>query len=276
LTPLLAASDVRALQSGKSALRIVDPACGSGTFLLDAYHKLLDWYVAAYVIEIPRWSKGPAATIREDGRGGWRLTTTERKRILLAHLYGVDLDPQAVEVTKLSLLLKVLEGETQETLAQQLALFHRRALPDLGDNIKCGNSLVGPDFFEVNAQGLSGQAKAQVNAFDWRAEFPAVFASGGFDALVMNPPWLMAGYYVKPALPYFQARYATATGKYDMYYLFVERALQLCSEAGRIGMIVPNKMFHTRAANALREAVAGSHRLEEIVDFGDSKLFARD
>jgi hypothetical protein len=275
LAPLLADSDVQALWAGKSALRVVDPACGSGGFLLDAYQKLLDWYIAAYVLEIPRWSKGPAATIREDGRGGWRLTTTERKRILLAHVYGVDLDPQAVEVTKLSLLLKVLEGETQETLAQQLALFHQRALPDLGDNIKCGNSLVGPDFIEGFSKGLSAQAKARVNAFDWSAEFPAIFADGGFDALVMNPPWLMAGYYVKPALAYFQSRYTTATGKYDMYYLFIERALRLCSETGRIGMIVPNKMFHTVAAIALREAVAGSQRLEEIVDFGDAKLFAR-
>ena len=65
----------------------------------------------------------------------------EKKRILLNNIYGVDIDPQAVEVTKLSLLLKVLEGESGETIANQLRLFHERALPDLGGNIKCGNSL---------------------------------------------------------------------------------------------------------------------------------------
>ena len=70
-----------------------------------------------------------------------------KKRILLNNIFGVDIDPQAVEVTKLSLLLKVLEGETQQTLATQLRLFHERALPDLADNIKCGNSLIGPDFY---------------------------------------------------------------------------------------------------------------------------------
>ena len=75
--------------------------------------------------------------------GDWRLTTLEKKRILLNNIYGVDIDIQAVEVTKLSLLLKVLEGENEQTLGNTLRLFHERALPDLGDNIKCGNSLIG-------------------------------------------------------------------------------------------------------------------------------------
>ncbi len=76
------------------------------------------------------------------------MTAAERKRILLDHIYGVDVDPQAVEVTKLSLLLKVLEGENTESLERQLRLFRQRALPDLASNIKCGNSLIGPDFYE--------------------------------------------------------------------------------------------------------------------------------
>ncbi len=85
------------------------------------------------------------------GRGGeWRLTTAERKRILLNNIYGVDIDRQAVEVTKLSLLLKVLEGENDETISKQLKLFQERALPDLSNNIKCGNSLIGWDILKDN------------------------------------------------------------------------------------------------------------------------------
>jgi hypothetical protein len=275
LGPLLAKTTVTSLHSGTSKLRLVDPACGSGSFLLDAYQKLLDWYLARYAEEPRRWLKGAVATIREDGRGGVRLTTAERKRILVAHVFGVDIDPQAVEVTKLSLLLKVLEGETQESLALQLSLFHERALPDLGANIKCGNSLVGADFSSGIGTGLSTRENADLNAFDWSAEFPAAAGNGGFDAVVTNPPWLMAGYYVKPALSYFADRYATATGKYDLYYLFIERAIALAASAGRIGMIVPNKLFHTRAASRLRAMLAGAKRLEEIVDFGDAQVFAR-
>ena len=79
-------------------------------------------------------------------RSDWRLTTAERKRILLHNIYGVDIDPQAVEVTKLSLLLKVLEEESEENVSKQLKLFAERALPSLHHNIRCGNSLVAPDY----------------------------------------------------------------------------------------------------------------------------------
>ena len=110
------------------------------------------------------------------GHGEWRLTTSERKRILLDHIYGVDIDPQAVEVTKLSLLLKVLEGESQDTVGKQLSLFHQRALPDLGQNIKCGNSLIGPDFYTAQQSTfLDAEEQYRINAFDWQKEFSQVF-----------------------------------------------------------------------------------------------------
>ena len=106
------------------------------------------------------------------GRGGeWRLTTAERKRILLNNIYGVDIDRQAVEVTKLSLLLKVLEGENDETISKQLTLFQERALPDLSNNIKCGNSLIGWDILKDNP-GLTQEEIDRINPFDWEKEFP--------------------------------------------------------------------------------------------------------
>jgi hypothetical protein len=130
-------------------VRVADIACGSGSFLLGAYQFLLDWYLAAYLADgAQKWATGRNPRLYQTARGEWRLTITERKRILLEHIYGVDIDPQAVEVTKLSLLLKVLEGEDEQTMGQQLALFPERALPDLGRNIKCGNSLIGPDFYD--------------------------------------------------------------------------------------------------------------------------------
>ena len=108
----------------------------------------------------------------------WRLTTAERKRILTTHIYGVDIDPQAVEVTKLSLLLKVLEGENEQTLGSQLRLFQERALPDLARNIKCGNSLIGPEFQDGEQLGLlDDEARYRINVFDWAVEFPEVFGA---------------------------------------------------------------------------------------------------
>ena len=103
-------------------LTILDPACGSGSFLIGAYGFLLDWHLDTYLADDPKkWSKTKPPRLRQIGNG-WTLTIAERKRILLAHIYGVDIDAQAVEVTKLSLLLKVLEGEDEQSVSSQMAL----------------------------------------------------------------------------------------------------------------------------------------------------------
>ena len=105
-------------------LRVLDPACGSGSFLLGAYQYLLDWHRDWYVDDdAEKHARGQNPKLYRDRAGQWRLTTAEKKRILLNNIYGVDIDPQAVEVTKLSLLLKVLEGESARRIANQLRFF---------------------------------------------------------------------------------------------------------------------------------------------------------
>lgn len=174
-------------------LRILDPACGSGSFLLGAYQYLLDWHRDWYVSQLPGGTGvspvNPYSDRIYQGPGGqWRLTIQEKKRILTTHIYGVDIDPQAVEVTKLSLLLKVLEGETTESIDNVLRLFHERALPDLDRNIKCGNSLIGPDFYEGRQMSLfSDEERLRINAFDWHAEFSEVFGARVASRGARNP-----------------------------------------------------------------------------------------
>ena len=164
-------------------IRVLDPACGSGSFLIGAYQFLLDWHLQFYLANDPaKFARGNRPALVQTGQG-WKLTIAERKRILLANIYGVDIDAQAVEVTKLSLLLKVLEGETGQTLQTIFRLFAERALPDLGDNIKCGNSLIGPDFYQQSElQLLTDEERYRINVFDWQAEFKEIFQAGGFDA----------------------------------------------------------------------------------------------
>ena len=160
-----------------ASIRILDPACGSGSFLLARINTC--WTGIWRGTWAMTRRNGPRQRNRSCIEGmatAWHLTTAERKRILLNNIYGVDIDSQAVEVTKLSLLLKVLEGETGETLNQQMRLFHERALPDLGSNIKCGNSLIGPDFYQQGELPLlTDDEKYRINVFDWRAEFPQIF-----------------------------------------------------------------------------------------------------
>src|SRR5659263_394648 len=176
-----------------SAFRILDPACGSGSFLIGAYEYLLDWHRDWYSEnDAGKWAKGKEPRLFA-GKNGWQLTTAEKKRILLNNIYGVDIDPQAVEVSKLSLLLKVLEEENAETIGKNLSLFHERALPDLSNNIKCGNSLIGTDFYEGQQMGLLDEEEMhRVNAFDWDGGdgFLEIMKAGGFDAVIGNPPYV--------------------------------------------------------------------------------------
>jgi len=264
-------------RGGVSKLRIVDPACGSGSFLIGAYEYLLAWHRDRYVED------GPEKHRREvyQGPGGqWLLTTGEKKRILLNNIFGVDIDPQAVEVTKLSLLLKVLEGESAETLGTQLSLFCERALPDLGDNIKCGNSLIGPDFYASGQMSfLDEEEQYRINVFDWKAAFPEVFTDDtpGFDAVIGNPPYIRIQA-LKEWAPievehYKRAYRAAGKGNYDIYVVFVEKGLQLLNPTGRLGYILPHKFFNAQYGQPLRSIISEGKHLSHVVHFGDEQVF---
>jgi type I restriction-modification system DNA methylase subunit len=255
------------------SLRILDPACGSGSFLLGAYQYLLDWHLKWYVGDDPeKWAK--KTKLYQAQRSAWHLTTAERKRILLNNIYGVDIDSQAVEVTKLSLLLKVLEGETGESLNQQRKLFHERALPNLGGNIKCGNSLIGPDFYEGKQMNmLDTEETHRVNVFDWQTEFPEIFKAGGFDAVIGNPPYVRIQGFPRTQIDYMTNHYKSAKGNFDLYVSFVERGYNLLNPHGSMGKIIPNKFFKTDYGEGLRELLAKDKAITEIVDFGANQVF---
>jgi len=250
-----------------SRLKILDPACGSGSFLLGAYQLLLDWHLNQYTKDDPhKQANGKNPKLYQDPGGQWRLTTDERKRILLNNIYGVDIDHQACEVTKLSLLLKVLEGETNQTISHQLALFHCRVLPDLSNNIKCGNSLIGTDFYSGQQTLLDTEEIYRINAFDWETEFPEIMAGGGFDAVIGNPPW---GADIDRELDYFHAKYSATTQEHtDSFKLFVESGLCLVRHGGFISMIVPNTLLRQRRLKDVRLFLL-QNRIASLVDLGE-------
>ena len=285
-------------------LKILDPACGSGSFLIGAYQYLLDWHLEQYskspgkhkkeIYKKPslvtlRHSKGEQTqdlvTLRHskgDKGADWRLTIQERKRILLNNIHGVDIDTQAVEVTKLSLLLKVLEQETDETINQSLRLFHERALPDLSSNIKCGNSLIGPDFYEGEQQAMfmDDEERYRINAFDWQAGFPEVFSrkTPGFDAVIGNPPYIRIQALKEWApleVEHYKKRFKSASkGNYDIYVVFVENGLNLLNSNGRLGFILPHKFFNAKYGEQLRSIVSTGNHLGEVIHFGDQQVFS--
>lgn len=253
-------------------LHVLDPACGSGSFLIGAYQYLLDWHLAWYAANEPeKHAKGRDPKVYGTG-DGWRLTATERKRILTNNIYGVDIDAQAVEVTKLSLLLKVLEGETDETLNAQMKLFHERALPDLDGNIKCGNSLIGPDFFAGRLE-LDDDERRRINAFDWRAEFAGVFKDGGFDAVIGNPPYVRQES-LGAFKDYFKAHYEAFDGVADLYAYFMEQGVRLLRDGGLFSIIVSSSFLRATYGRPLRVALKNSAAVLRLVDFGGLAVFA--
>ncbi len=285
------------LLAGKSAaqaegIRILDPACGSGSFLIGAYQYLLDWYLAHYVEEgAAKNSQGKAARIRPSAHGAWRLTTAEKKRILLEHIYGVDIDAQAVEVTKLSLLLKMLEGESDESLTSQGKLFHERVLPDLEHNIQCGNSLIGPDFYDGQLD-LDDEAVQRINVFDWQAAFPQVFKSpptplcqsgatpnpqptltkgversgGGFDVVIGNPPYVDIKGLPEVDVRYLFKTYPCVNNRINLFAAFIERTLSVCNQKQFAhSMIVPTSLLTQDSYRSLRKMIVDSYQITNVV-----------
>jgi len=260
-----------------SKLRILDPACGSGSFLLGAYQTLLDWHLDWYSEhDAEKHAKGRQPKIFHGPGGDWRLTTAEKKRILLNNIYGVDIDTQAVEVTKLSLLLKVLEGENEETIGQSLRLFHERALPDLGENIKCGNSLIGPDFYEGKQLSLiDEEERYRINAFDWNAEFPEIMGTGGFDAVIGNPPYVRGRSLQRELKDYYLEAYSTFTANSDIFIAFLERAFIVLDMKGILGFIIPRSYLTETYAARSREHFLRTAHIAKVVDFKGVKVFNR-
>jgi len=254
-----------------AALKIVDPACGSGSFLLGAFQYLIDWHERWYLANEPqKWTRGKAPALNEV-TGGYRLTTLKKKEILLNNIHGVDIDPQAVEVTKLSLLLKVLEEETG-----QLSLGLERALPDLGKNIQCGNSLIGEDYF-AGQLAIDPAERRRVNPFEWERAFPRVFAQGGFDAVIGNPPYinsLILEKTLSPEIkPYWKRKFTSASGAFDIYIIFMEMGINILRKYGLLSFIVPNKFLAAEYAIDYRNWVFQEIQIDSILDLSRVKVW---
>lgn len=244
-------------------IKIVDPACGSGSFLLGAFEYLLNYHANWYHknLSAPQIKKGDVVTPQGT------LTAHEKKRILLNNIYGVDLDANAVEVSKLSLLLKCMEGETEASIKQQVTMFHERVLPDLDNNIKDGNSLIDTDIYDSE---MDFGAEKRIKPFSWKKGFPSIFKQNGFDIVIGNPPWVDLKGHPAEQTTYFFKSYKTANNRINLYALFIEKSLKLLNTTGKFGFIIPNSLLYQSSYELLRKLILDNWNIEKLIRLPDN------
>ena len=238
-------------------MAFADIACGSGSFLIEVYSELLEYH--------ERWyneNPGKAKTADVQNRDG-RLVLSLKKRqeILTNNIYGVDIDFQATEVTQLSLYLKLLEDVTMND-AYQFSLIKEKILPDLRNNIVCGNSLIGTDILEGDLFEKSDEKK--LNPMNFEDAFPKVMRRGGFDAIVGNPPYLYSA--GKEQLKYLQPKFKLSEYQTDFYVYFIEKGISLIKKSGRLGMIVSDSWLKGKYFSKLRNCIL-NQSLDKITVF---------
>jgi type I restriction-modification system DNA methylase subunit len=219
-------------------VRILDPACGSGSFLIRSYKELENYWKQQY---------GTQETLKFDEGESFYSMKVE---ILKNNIFGVDLDPKAVEIAQLNLLLQISERK------------HR--LPLLQSNIKIGNSTIENSEFSDKA-------------FQWEEEFQDIMKEGGFDIVIGNPPYINAiqltkslGNNVKEV---WKENYESARGAYDIYVLFIERAIKLCKPSGFVSFITPNKFFSSPYGIAFRSWASSNSHLLRVLDLSAENVF---
>jgi hypothetical protein len=244
-------------------IRVLDPACGSGSFLIRAFERMCEHW-QRWLTQNPAKQKKIWCRVDPETHDV-HLSVELKRRILTHNIFGVDLDAAAVEVTQLSLYLKMLEGENRTTLRRERELFAEATalLPPLHDNIKCFNSLIGSDFSGVPDDLL------RVNAGDWSVQFPQIMKAGGFDAVIGNPPYVLLSpdMFEGEVIRYLRS-FEVAQYKADLFHLFIEKGIRLLRDGGQFGMIVPNTWLTLQFTDRLRRFIIGRTTIRELVLFG--------
>ena len=237
-------------------IQIADIACGSGIFLEEAYQFLVDYCTEWYMQHNPEH-------LLELSNGKKKLPLADKKDILTRCIYGVDIDVHAVEVSKFSLLIKLIEDETPASVKECVPI-----LLDLSSNIKNGNSLICRE--DISGKDMSIEALCNIKPFEW-----SMINSGSkFDAIIGNPPYVKTEdihtLETEAEFAVYKKKYKSAYKQFDKYFLFLEEAFNLLKENGQMCYIVPNKFYKIGAGQELRRII--SKHVSKLDDFGDMQL----
>lgn len=218
-------------------IKILDPACGSGSFLIRAFDELLNYHAGARSKPLVE------------------LDQHERLQVLLSNIFGVDLDKQAVEIARLNLLLRTLT--------------ERGELEMLENNIQCGNSLISGT--EEKLKNYFGKNWKDKEPFNWEDKFPDIMTNGGFDVVIGNPPWVsLSGKHKsldlsQQELQYLSDTFHSSTYAPNLYEVFIWRALGLLKDGGIFSFIVPDRLATNQQFTKLREHILQNFTVERLL-----------
>jgi hypothetical protein len=221
-------------------IKVVDPACGSGSFLIRAYDELLGYHAAArgkLISELDQWDRLP---------------------VLNSNIFGVDLDTQAVEIARLNLLLR--------------SLARREILPSLADNIRRGNSLISGT--ETELEKYFGKLWNEKRPFDWQYGFAPAVRSGDFDVVIGNPPYVRIQTLPRDEADYYRDHFISASGSFDIYVLFLQKGIELLKPGGRLGFICSSKFLKSQYGAGIVKLIKKNCTVENIVDLSSQTVFA--
>lgn len=282
ITDIIIEETLRPLYEGKIPeevvqYRIADICCGSGNFLLSAFEYIVNYHIEYYLNHDKENAERRGDIYQIAGETNYILSYEKKRSILKDNIFGVDIDPLAVEVSKFSLLLKALENSSLEEAEAFHQRTHQRILPNLDENIKNGNSLVNMAYAHFDRsvyQNVSLMNKLKM--FDWNAEF----GNRKFDAIIGNPPYIRVQnmvHYSREEYDFYKSNhspYVTAqTDTLDKYYLFIEKGLTLLKENGMLGYIVPHKFMNIKSGAKLRALLTENCNVKKILHFGTHQVF---
>jgi len=250
-------------------IKIVDPACGSGSFLIGAYNYILNYHQKWYIKN--QKDKNYKQDWYKSKNGEITVTLNKRGDILQKNIFGVDIDSEATEVSIMSLYLKMLDDGFDKG-ERDLFFIKGAILPDMSDNVKCGNSLIGNDLFN-GLLDFSNYNYKLIKPFEWKEEYKNIFQSGGFDCVLGNPPYVDVKILSEENKNILIDKYNSASKRFDLYIPFIERSELIAKQSGIVSFIMPTMFLIRDYGVGIRKVINDYFSFEEIIHFGTNQIF---